>query len=131
MVDELDRIFGADDGTGRARRRAPPSSRHAPRAQGAGDLARDRDHPDLPRGLRRRRLSERNRLGELKADTDVFTTFEGDNTILLQLVAKSLLTGYRDDFADLDPIGDRRLRRRPGLGDGGRAHRRPASSSSG
>ena len=34
-----------------------------------------------------------NRFAALKADTDVFTTFEGDNTVLLQLVAKSLLTG--------------------------------------
>ena len=33
-----------------------------------------------------------NRLTTLKADTDVFTTFEGDNTVLLQLVAKGLLT---------------------------------------
>jgi acyl-CoA oxidase len=48
-------------------------------------------------------LSE-NRLGELKADTDVFTTFEGDNTILLQLVAKSLLTDYRDEFEELGPM---------------------------
>ena len=45
-----------------------------------------------------------NRFAELKADTDVCTTFEGDNTILLQLVAKSLLTGYRDHFGDLGPI---------------------------
>src|SRR4051812_38514562 len=45
-----------------------------------------------------------NRLPELRADTDVFTTFEGDNTILLQLVAKSLLTDYRDDFGDLGPL---------------------------
>jgi acyl-CoA oxidase len=48
-------------------------------------------------------LSE-NRLGELKADTDVFTTFEGDNTILLQLVAKALLTGFRDQFGELNPL---------------------------
>ena len=34
------------------------------------------------------------RLPELRADTDVFTTFEGDNTVLLQLVAKNLLTAY-------------------------------------
>ncbi|MFC3689898.1 acyl-CoA dehydrogenase [Aquipuribacter hungaricus] len=34
------------------------------------------------------------RLPELRADTDVFTTFEGDNTVLVQLVAKNLLTGY-------------------------------------
>jgi acyl-CoA oxidase len=45
-----------------------------------------------------------NRFAELRADTDVFTTFEGDNTILLQLVAKSLLTGYRDQFGELNPI---------------------------
>jgi acyl-CoA oxidase len=49
-------------------------------------------------------LSE-NRLPELKADTDVFTTFEGDNTVLLQLVAKGLLTDFRDDFSSLDTIG--------------------------
>ena len=49
-------------------------------------------------------LSE-NRLGALRADTDVFTTFEGDNTILLQLVAKGLLTDYRDEFGELDQLG--------------------------
>jgi acyl-CoA oxidase len=46
-----------------------------------------------------------NRLPGLKADTDVFTTFEGDNTVLLQLVAKGLLTGYRDAFGTLDGWG--------------------------
>ncbi|HET6625587.1 MAG TPA: acyl-CoA dehydrogenase, partial [Nocardioidaceae bacterium] len=46
-----------------------------------------------------------NRFDALRADTDVFTTFEGDNTILLQLVAKGLLTDYRDEFSDLDQIG--------------------------
>ncbi|MDQ1691202.1 MAG: acyl-CoA oxidase [Pseudonocardiales bacterium] len=49
-------------------------------------------------------LSE-NRLADLKADTDVFTTFEGDNTVLLQLVAKELLTSYRDHFGELDVLG--------------------------
>ncbi|HEY2044499.1 MAG TPA: acyl-CoA dehydrogenase [Jatrophihabitans sp.] len=49
-------------------------------------------------------LSE-NRLPGLKADTDVFTTFEGDNTVLLQLVAKELLTSYRDHFGELDMLG--------------------------
>ena len=43
-----------------------------------------------------------NRFGALKADTDVFTTFEGDNTVLLQLVAKGLLTQYKDDFDSFD-----------------------------
>ena len=45
------------------------------------------------------------RLAALKADTDVFTTFEGDNTVLLQLAAKNLLTDYRDEFGELDPLG--------------------------
>ena len=45
-----------------------------------------------------------NRFAELRADTDVFTTFEGDNTILLQLVAKSLLTDFRDEFEELNTI---------------------------
>src|SRR2546429_1745778 len=45
-----------------------------------------------------------NRLTELKADTDVFTTFEGDNTVLLQLVAKGLLTNFRDEFGSMDTV---------------------------
>jgi acyl-CoA oxidase len=50
-----------------------------------------------------------NLLAGLRADTDVFTTFEGDNTVLLQLVAKGLLTDYRDNFADLSPLATARL----------------------
>ena len=46
-----------------------------------------------------------NRFAALKADTDVFTTFEGDNTVLLQLCAKNLLTDYRDAFGELDRLG--------------------------
>ncbi len=46
-----------------------------------------------------------NRFDALRADTDVFTTFEGDNTVLMQLVAKGLLTDYKDSFEDLDQIG--------------------------
>src|SRR3954466_11918126 len=44
-----------------------------------------------------------NRFAALRADTDVFTTFEGDNTVLLQLCANNLLTDYRDQFGELDP----------------------------
>jgi acyl-CoA oxidase len=44
-----------------------------------------------------------NRFAALKADTDVFTTFEGDNTVLMMLVARGLLTDYRDDFGALNP----------------------------
>ncbi len=43
-----------------------------------------------------------NRLTSLHADLDVFVTFEGDNTVLLQLVAKRLLTDYSREFADID-----------------------------
>jgi acyl-CoA oxidase len=46
-----------------------------------------------------------NRFDALRADTDVFTTFEGDNHILLQLVAKGLLTDYSSSFEDLDQLG--------------------------
>ncbi len=41
-----------------------------------------------------------NRLPDLKADSDVFATFEGDNTVLLQLVAKSLLTSFKKRLED-------------------------------
>jgi acyl-CoA oxidase len=50
-----------------------------------------------------------NRFAALKADTDVFTTFEGDNHVLLQLVAKGLLTDQASDFEDLDQMGMVRL----------------------
>ena len=39
-----------------------------------------------------------NRLPDLMADVEIFTTFEGDNTVLLQLVARSLLSGFRKRF---------------------------------
>ncbi len=45
-----------------------------------------------------------NRFAALKADTDVFTTFEGDNTVLLQLVAKGLLTDYASEFEEMDQL---------------------------
>lgn len=41
-----------------------------------------------------------NRIADLKADSDVFTTFEGDNTVLLQLTAKSLLTRFGKQLED-------------------------------
>jgi len=62
-----------------------------------------------------------NRLIALRADTDVFTTFEGDNHVLIQLVAKELLTAYADDIKGMSPVewvrfaanfaGDRVLKR--------------------
>ena len=43
-----------------------------------------------------------NRLVGLRADMDVYATFEGDNNVLLQLVAKRLLTDYSKKFAGAD-----------------------------
>ncbi|WP_405545764.1 acyl-CoA dehydrogenase family protein [Streptomyces goshikiensis] len=46
-----------------------------------------------------------NRFAALKGDSDVFTTFEGDNHVLLQLVGKGLLTDHASEFEDLDQLG--------------------------
>lgn len=46
-----------------------------------------------------------NRLTTLRGDVDVFTTFEGDNHVLFQLVAKELLTAYASEIGGLDPVG--------------------------
>lgn len=46
-----------------------------------------------------------NRLGRLKADTDVFTTFEGDNTVLLLQVAKGLLSEFKEEFEGMNVFG--------------------------
>ncbi|WP_223692418.1 acyl-CoA dehydrogenase family protein [Leifsonia poae] len=43
-----------------------------------------------------------NRLTSLRADLDVYVTFEGDNNVLLQLVAKRLLTDFSRKFAKAD-----------------------------
>ena len=49
-------------------------------------------------------LSE-NRIAQLKGDTDVFTTFEGDNTVLAQLLGKHLLATYRDTLKQAGKLG--------------------------
>ncbi len=46
-----------------------------------------------------------NRFAALKADSDIFATFEGDNHVLLQLVAKGLLTDYKHQFSDMKLLG--------------------------
>ncbi len=49
-------------------------------------------------------LSE-NRIERLKNDTDIYTTFEGDNTVLLQLVAKARLTEFKQEFSNMGMFG--------------------------
>ena len=46
-----------------------------------------------------------NRFALLKADSDIFTTFEGDNTVLRLQAAKSLMSGYQEEFSNLDFFG--------------------------
>lgn len=46
-----------------------------------------------------------NGLTLLRQDADVFATFEGDNTVLLQLVAKALLLDYKASWGDMDMRG--------------------------
>ena len=46
-----------------------------------------------------------NRLADLKADTDIFTTFEGDNNVLMQLVAKGILSEFNSEFGEEGMIG--------------------------
>jgi acyl-CoA oxidase len=46
-----------------------------------------------------------NRLPQLKADTDVFTTFEGDNTVLMLQVAKGLLSEFQQELQDMNFFG--------------------------
>ena len=43
-----------------------------------------------------------NRITSLRQDLDIWVTFEGDNNVLLQLVAKRLLTDYSRKFAKAD-----------------------------
>jgi acyl-CoA oxidase len=44
----------------------------------------------------------KNRLTGLRADLDIYVTFEGDNNVLLQLVGKRLLTDYAAQFKGAD-----------------------------
>jgi acyl-CoA oxidase len=109
VVADLDAIFGADDGTAE-QGEAEQEARRELETRAAGLKALATWHATATIQECREAcggagyLSE-NRLGELRADTDVFTTFEGDNTILLQLVAKTLLTGFRDQFGELNQMG--------------------------
>src|SRR6478736_4262604 len=49
-------------------------------------------------------LSE-NRIDRLKNDSEIYTTFEGDNTVLMQLVAKSRLTEFKQEFSSMGLFG--------------------------
>jgi acyl-CoA oxidase len=44
-----------------------------------------------------------NRFAALRADTDIFTTFEGDNMVLMMLAARGLLTDFSESFGGMNP----------------------------
>jgi len=46
-------------------------------------------------------LSE-NRIDDLKNDTEIYTTFEGDNTVLMQLTAKNRLGEFRKEYGEMN-----------------------------
>ncbi len=48
---------------------------------------------------------DENQLAVLRGDIDVFTTFEGDNTVLTQLVGKEMLGLYSDEIRGLNAAG--------------------------
>ncbi|WP_290727390.1 acyl-CoA dehydrogenase [Gordonia sp. UBA6683] len=48
---------------------------------------------------------DENQISIIRGDIDVFTTFEGDNTVLTQLIAKEVLSAYADDVQGLSAGG--------------------------
>ncbi len=101
LIGELDRIVGRGEGEDRDKRKLE--------AFAAGIKATSTWHAtDTIQTCREAcggaGYMDENRFAALKADTDVFTTFEGDNTVLLQLVAKGLLTDYKERFGDLSRL---------------------------
>ena len=102
-VDELHRIFSEDRTDGRRELESAAAGLKAVATWHATDTIQACREACGGAGY----LAE-NLLPQLKADTDVFTTFEGDNTVLLQLVAKEQLTGFQADLGH-DVVGTARF----------------------
>ena len=101
LTEEFHRVFTSDDDEARARRELESwaAGQKAAATWHATDTIQECREACGGQGY----LAE-NRFTELKADTDVFTTFEGDNTVLMQLVAKSLISEFQSDFNSFDPF---------------------------
>ncbi|GAB2971748.1 acyl-CoA dehydrogenase family protein [Nocardioides montaniterrae] len=102
LADRLDKVFSGEQDDEETRRRLES------RAAGTKALATwhaTRTIQECREACGGAGYLAENRFAALKADTDVFTTFEGDNHVLLQMVAKGLLTDYASDFSDLDQLG--------------------------
>jgi acyl-CoA oxidase len=102
LRDELHHVFTAEGDVDRARRELETLAAGLKAAASWHATATIQECREACGGAGYLRAS---RFASLKADTDVFTTFEGDNTVLLQLAAKNLLTDYKDQFGELDPLG--------------------------
>jgi acyl-CoA oxidase len=100
LVTELDEAFAGDDEPARRRLETFAAALKAVSTWHASETIQSCREACGGAGYLRS-----SRFAALKADTDVFTTFEGDNTVLLQLAAKNLLTDYKDQVSDLDPLG--------------------------
>jgi acyl-CoA oxidase len=103
LVSELHEVFSHPDANDEVRRRSLESRAAGTKALGTWHASDTIQECREACGGAGYLLA--NRLGALRADTDVFTTFEGDNHVLLQLVAKGLLTDYASEFEDLDQLG--------------------------
>jgi acyl-CoA oxidase len=103
LAADLHRVFSDPDGASDRQRRALESRAAATKALGTWHATRTIQ--ECREACGGAGYMSVNRFDALKADTDVFTTFEGDNTVLMQLVAKGRLTDLRDSFGALDQIG--------------------------
>jgi acyl-CoA oxidase len=102
LVAEYARVVGAEE-TGTAEQRAVESL--AAGLKAVATLHMLRAMQDARECCGGKGYLTENRFAALRNDSDVFVTFEGDNTVLLQLVAKTLLSDYASQFEDLDPVG--------------------------
>jgi acyl-CoA oxidase len=106
LAEDLHRVFSDPDSSSERERRALESRAAATKALGTWHASRTIQ--ECREACGGAGYLSVNRFDALRADTDVFTTFEGDNTVLMQLVAKGRLTDLRDSFGALDQIGTAR-----------------------
>ncbi len=103
VAEDLHRVFTDPDSATERRRRALESRAAATKALGTWHATRTIQ--ECREACGGAGYLSVNRFDALKADTDVFSSFEGDNTVLMQLVAKGRLTDLKDSFGSMDQIG--------------------------
>ena len=102
LAADLHRIFNDLEGTSERRRRALESRAAATKAMATWHaLQAIQTSRECTGGAGYLTV---NRFAALYDDVDVFVTFEGDNTVLLQLVAKGRLTDLQEEFGAFDQL---------------------------